>query len=170
MKPGPFENVKYIDSKTNFRVESILDKKRGDFSSDGYTAVLDGKNKELWRHSFFTGRKTIELSPDGLKLALIGNFYFGNLIMPSESEEIVEIYHKKKKVKVIRLGDVFKAGASQKAKPTFDQIIEPLIKNVESYGGGWMSMDNLIKVVAIDWSTNVVTIKSTDEKEHQFAF
>lgn len=160
MKPGPFLDVKYEDPQTHYRVESILDKKRGDFSSEGITTIYDSKKKKLWQSTLFVGRKKIQLSADGNTLALIGNFYFGGTIQPSKEEVIVELINQKETFKVIKLGDIY-AGD-----------IKKLIKDrkILEMGGGWASMSDFIKDINIQWDKKNVLVQFVDGKEHNFSF
>ncbi len=160
MKPGPFKDVIYEDPKTHYKVESILDKKRGDFSSTGHTTVYDANNKKIWSSELFTGRKTIELSPDGQTIALIGSFDFGNTIQPFPNEEIIVFNNKKGLVKTIKFSDLIK------------DDIETLIKkyNISQKGGGWCSMADFIKNYRIDWESKNVYFKLLDDKEVHVTF
>lgn len=161
MKPGPFSDIKYEDPQTQFHVESILDQKKdGQFASTGTTTVYDNQKKKLWSSKFFVGRKNIQLSPDGKILALIGNFYFGNIIQPDKDEVLVELYNSKKKFKTIKFSDVYKGD--------IDALIKS--KNVMMMGGGWASASDFIKETRIEWLKKSIYIKFIDDKEYNFPF
>lgn len=160
MKPGPFSDVKYEDPKTHFRVESLLDKKRGDFSSEGHTTIYTDQKKKLWQSPLFVGRKEIQLSPDGKILALIGNFYFGRLFQPSKNETIVELINEKETIKSIKLSDIYSGD------------IEKFLteRKISQMGGGWVSIKDFIKNITVQWDKKIIFIQFADDKDYSFSF
>lgn len=161
MKPGPFEDIHYKDPKTHFLVDSILDKKRGQFSSEGYTIVYNDKKHELWRSTnLFVGRRQIQLSPDGMTLALIGSFEFGGSLQLSPDEVLVDVIKQGQVIKSIIFSDIYKGDLS-----TLTQKF-----NISEEGGGWVSLNDLLKEVRIDWKKKNIFIKFVDGKDYTFPF
>jgi hypothetical protein len=161
MEPTPFSNVQHKDPQNNFLVRSVLDKKKGrDFVSTGVTTIYDNKENKIWSANLFTGRRRIELSPDGKTLALIGNFYFGQKIQATKEEVLVELINEAGIIKKVLLSDLY-AGDLE---TLLDQNDIPII------GGGWVSMTQLVPEVLIEWQKKTIDLKCIDGTAHRFSF
>ena len=136
MKPAPFQDVDYKDSKTSITVISKVKDK---------LTVVKQKGKELWRWQDFVGRRGIEVSPDGNYMALIGGYYFGGRIQGAPTGEVVILIQQGKVVKKITLADLFSG-------PIPDLIAK---HNILVAGGGWISYSDLVSAIDIDWKKKV---------------
>lgn len=148
MKPGPFEDVKYTDPKTKFRVTSLQDSGEEVEGRDpGVTKIFDSKGNPIWSAPFFVGRHHLNLSPDGSFLALVGNFYFTSQVQVSPGEQVAAIYKSGTLVKKVCLSDLFSENPEDIAEK----------RELSMKGGGWADSEDFITATTFNWSEKKIS-------------
>ena len=149
MKPGPFEDVHYVDPVTKYSVTASAGPTGTSSREAGPTKVLDDKGKLLWSTPDFSGRHELKLSPDGKILLFIGNFFFNSTMQLSPTEQIVAVYEDAKLIKKIIFSDLIKENPEKLA----EQMKIPIM------GGGWVGRSKFIDSIEVNWKARELSFK-----------
>lgn len=153
MKPAPFRDVLISTPDGRFTIKSTQSARKSLLRSGQQTDIIDSNGVVVWSASFFLGRHVPHPDPNGARLLLLGDYYYGWNIMRALGNPILAtLYDQEEQLQTIKFDDIF------------DQSLRQIIQanRFPVRGGGWIEARFFLEPPAITWESDEIRFRRFD--------